>query len=124
MNKRIRKKKGIYNNFKDSEWYDLDITIAKFVLPRLIKFKEKKRSVPCLLDDDGNIMDLNIADKLWDEYLNKMIWSFEQIINDSSPSVDWCKEYGKDLIAETQSWNDQVQEGLDLFARHFRNLWD
>ena len=40
-----------------------------------------------------------------EEILEKMIWSFQYLIkNDES--------------------NEQCQEGLDLFAKYFRNLWD
>lgn len=124
MNKRIRKKKGIYTTFKDSEWYNLDYTVAKFILPRLRKFEEKTLSCPVLFDDNGEMIPLEKANVIWHKALKKMIWSFEQIVNDSSPDPNWCKEYGLNFISETQKWNDQVQEGINLFAKYFRDLWD
>ena len=39
MNKRIKKKKG-FSKIQNSELWDLDYTIIKFILPRLKKFKE------------------------------------------------------------------------------------
>ena len=39
MNKRLKKKKGL-SKIQNSELWDLDYTIIKFILPRLKKFKE------------------------------------------------------------------------------------
>ena len=39
MNKRLKKKKGL-SKIQDNECWSLDLTIIKFILPRLKKFKE------------------------------------------------------------------------------------
>ena len=101
MNKRIRKKKGL-SKVTISELWGLDYTLAKYILPRLIKFKENAEGHPS-----------NIT---WEEYLvvlNKMIWSFDYIIKDDS---------GLDF-GELKKNDDRCQEGLDLFAKYFRSLW-
>lgn len=81
----------------------------------------------------------------WTEIMDKMIWSFEQL------STDWEQQFhhGKsDLMLVKQpgtdysvmergpldtSWFDikgyqehdkKIQEGLELFGKYFRNLWD
>lgn len=45
MNKRIRKKKGL-SKITTSELMDLDYAIADFILPRLIRYKEKTNTSP------------------------------------------------------------------------------
>ena len=77
-----------------------------------------------MFEDNGEMIPLEEANVIWHKTLKKMIWSFEQIVNDSSPDPNWCKEYGLNFISETQKWNDQVQEGINLFAKYFRDLWD
>ena len=101
MNKRIRKKKGL-SKVTISELWGLDYTLAKYILPRLIKFKENAEGHPS-----------NIT---WEEYLvvlDKMIWSFNYIIKDDS-TIDF---------AELKKKDNRCQEGLHLFAEYFRSLW-
>ena len=67
MNKRTRKKwlkeQGLYVNPKET--WNLDYTIAKFVLPRLKLFKKLNNGYP---GREG----METKEK-WDEALNKMI---------------------------------------------------
>ena len=84
------------------------------------------------------------ADK-WDEILDKMIWAFEQV------NEDWEDQYRSGEIVfdcipceDSDNWElvkapedtseadydgmrrheERMQEGFDLFAKYFRNLWD
>ena len=94
MNKRMRKKKGL-SKITTSELMDLDYAIADFILPRLIRFKEKSNSYP--------------SGKTFEEYseiLDKMIWSFNYVVKDVKGQED-----------------DRYQEGMNLFAEYFRSLW-
>jgi hypothetical protein len=52
--------------FSDSDTYSLDVTITKFVLPRLKRFKELHCGFP-----NGFTMET------WDETIDKMINAFE-----------------------------------------------
>ena len=101
MNKRIRKKK-VLSKITISELWGLDYTLAKYILPRLIKFKENAEGHP--------------NDITWEEYLiilDKMIWSFNHIIKMEYSSS--FEDYKKEDI--------RCQEGLHLFAEYFRSLW-
>lgn len=101
MNKRLKKKKNL--SIPNSEIWGLNYTLAKYILPRLKRFKEVCCSYPCELTETE-----------WKEILNKMIWSFQYIIkNDESNE-----------LLEIMKENEQCQEGLNLFAKYFRNLWD
>lgn len=92
--------------WSDKETWNLEYEIAKFALPRLKRFKEVTNGYPG-----------DLSEELWDEILDKMIFSLEYI----------TKEFDLELtdISVTQMKEDskKVQEGLDLFGKHFWHLW-
>ena len=102
MNKRIRKKKGL-SKITYQEVMSLDYTIAKFILPRLIKFKKETISYP---------LSLKSFDE-WITILDKMIWSFERIILD-----DWSVD--KEILKTEKV---RYEEGINLFAKYYGDLW-
>lgn len=95
-NKKLRKQLK-KNGFDKSECWNLHITIAQFILPRLKYFKKNTNSYP----------NTDVGFKGWKKILNKMIKSFKHIIKDDISNED---EYKK------------VQEGLDLFAKYYNDL--
>ena len=84
----------------DEELYNLDITIAKFILPRLKEFKNNLFGIPYPLTKEE-----------YNDILDKMVWSFDIISR------------GDHIIMDDNENDKRVQEGLDLFAKYFRNLW-
>ena len=115
MNKRTRKKwlkeQGLYVNPKET--WNLDYTIAKFVLPRLKLFKKLNNGYP-------GIEGMETEEK-WDEALYKMIWSFEQVAND----YEICMPINfkdSDWRDKCNDMNDKIQECLLLFAKWFQHL--
>jgi len=88
-----------YNKFSNKELWDLDHTMATFILPRLIKFREINQGHP------GNLK----TQEQWNEILDKMIYSFQRIVD------------GADAIDEQS--HDNIDEGLQLFGKYFRSLW-
>jgi hypothetical protein len=55
-----------------------------------------------------------------------MIWSFEELNKD-----DWERQYFEENPDEMKwdkdGWtkhNERIQNGLTLFGKYFRNLWD
>ena len=102
MNKRTRKKwlkkQGLYINPKET--WNLDVTLAKYILPRLKLYKKLTIAYPGCGEAD--------TFEKWEEILDKMIWSFEQVAS--------CYE-GKENVM-----NKRTDEGLMLFAKFFRSL--
>ena len=90
--KEIFKKQRLERGFDETELWNLDTTILKFILPRLKAFKENTFGHP------GDFKDMDD----WLDCIDKMIKSIEDIINDES---------GADY------------EGLELFKKHFFDLW-
>ena len=89
-----QKKTGV----SPDETWNLDVTIAEFVLPRLKLFKEKTIGVPCCF---GTMEE-------WHAELDRMIRAFELMCDD--------KAFG----SESQK---EIDAGLDSFRKYFQALW-
>lgn len=84
--------------FADNETWNLDVAFAKLIAPRLRRFRDISIAYPS---------DLTVDE--WFADLSKMIWAFEFIASE------------KNITNDYQEAN--IQEGLDLFAKHYQSLW-
>lgn len=143
-------------------------TLADIILPMLKQLRDTKHGSPGdmpgflsqsdnqwpqmtfdFYKDDDKTAD-NLGHKQWDDIMDKMIWSFEQICMEDRDSkfhtgehdIIWVPVYdknGKSLGSEmTKGPNDtavfdyegykeyynRIQVGLDLFGKYYLNLWD
>lgn len=112
----------LFRGFSDDELWNLDNTIAKWILPRLKRFKKDSIAFPA---------ELGIPDK-WDEILDKMIWSFDYIVNQDKYEDEIMEKYKDNeldeeghyrWIKDANELSKKCQEGLDLFGTYFRSLW-
>ena len=147
-------------------------TLAHIIYPMLIKLREEKHGYPSDFVEIGgeDYVDQKSFDfysesakdfsgtgeQRWNDILDKMIWSFGQLIDDSweqqyhhgKAEYDWVESshmYPNPVTGvmeptfqmvdknPTEHWydfvghklhNDRIQEGLDLFGKYYRNLWD
>ena len=90
----------VFRGFSDEETWSLDLTIARFALPRLKRFKEVNNCYPG-----------HMSENRWDKALDKMIFAMQKTIDDCP--VEMSDE-------ETRR---KVREGLRLFGKHFNSLW-
>lgn len=100
------------NGFFFEECWNLDMTLAALILPRLIHFRDNHSGTPGSVfkyDEEGNILNEEEGHKKWEEIIDKMIWAFYLYIKEED-----CNEEN----------NKQIDEGLELFAKYFRTLWD
>ena len=119
MNKRKRKKwlkqHNKYVNPRDT--WNLDHTIASFILPRLKLFKKLGNGYPGHGEMD--------TPEKWNKALDKMINAFELIATADTYYGLWDIE--KNTYAEVKPLLEQkqteVEEGLQLFAKWFQSLW-
>ena len=95
------KKQREERGFDDTEIWNLDLTLAKFMIPRLKEYKKSTNGHP-----------LDLTPEEWDEKIDKMIVFFELIIKDMSE--------GQVLNSKEQG---QYEEGAGLFFDYFRHLW-
>ncbi len=153
--------------------WSLDHTLALIIYPALLQLKATKHGVPSEFVNDVGGEDYSEqesfdfykeshdeawkeASKRWDDTLDKMIWSFEQLLKDNYDNLyhhgkseyDWIetdKLYPNPITGKIEKtfqmvdkdpdshWydsegnklhEDRIQEGLELFGKYFRNLWD
>lgn len=153
--------------------WSLDHTLAHIIYPALIQLRATKNGVPSEIVADVGGEDYasqdsfdfykethneswDIAAKRWDDILDKIIWSFEQLLKDDYDSLyhhgktdwDWIesdRQYPNPITGKMEPtfqmvdkdpeahWYDseghqlheeRIQEGLELFGKYFRNLWD
>jgi len=152
--------------------WNLDRTLALIIYPALIQLREEKQGVPHDFSvvggedwDQQYCFDFYTEShneafeekvKQWNIVLDKMIWSFEQIINDNDDMFHYGKyrdfktrkinktmvnpitgktEELYELVDPTPSshyfdadgytmYHNRIQEGLELFGKYYRSLWD
>lgn len=88
------------NGFYFEECWNLDFTIARFILPRLVHFKKIQHSTPA-----------SLSEKEWNEILDKMIKAFALLTDQES-------------LFASRKQQETIEEGLNLFAKYFQSLWD
>ena len=89
------------NDFPIEEVWNTDNTIAQLIVPRLQAFKA--------LDKHGGPPDFSEM-REWNNAIQKMIDAFELMKYVSG--------------VNTKEEERIVEEGLDLFRKYFRHLWD
>lgn len=96
---------------KDVDTWNLDYNIARYTLPLLKRFKELKNGFPARLESMEE----------WDEILDKIIWSLEEIVNDEDGlQLTGYTEQDREIIKE---YYNKKQEGLRLFGEYLCDLW-
>ena len=85
--------------FDDSETWSLDSTIAKFILPRLIRFKEINAGYPG-----------TVSEQEWNDILDRMILAFSLLASDAA-------------FVTAKEDQEKIDEGLALFAKWYQHLW-
>jgi hypothetical protein len=84
--------------FDDSDTWCLATTNALWIVPRLERFMELRNGYP-----------IGLSDQEWEEILNKILFAFKTI--------------AKDDCTLTYKNDDQIKEGLELYAKYYLNLW-
>lgn len=93
-------KQRLQRGFDDSETWNFDGTIAKFIYPRLLVFIEDVKSIEC------HPSDISFND--WVDILKTMAEGFRLITQDDDKTDD---EY------------NLIEKALDLFRKYYHNLW-
>ncbi len=93
--------------FGDDDLWNLDHTIAEFVLPRLTAYRNSFGGMPACYSADE-----------WRSKLDEMIWSFEYITR------EWDDELVMQSVEEVDQETERCRQGLEAFGYWFRALWD
>lgn len=127
----MRRQKKI-RNIKYKDICSLDITLARFILPRLKFFRKETFSYP-----------YGFTLEEWKDFLDKMILSFELILDTSEPDfgehkyhIEKISDKLSKLVEDSDSTFDSeaymkwhkdrqktIEKGLKIFAEHFQDLW-
>lgn len=131
--------------------WSMDHTLSLLVVPMLKQLHKEKHGGPSVDDEDvpeelkstsapPKENDWDIDDnhfKRWDWVMEEMIWTFEQLCDwdndkaffDYGPKVE--NESFENSIKRIKvdheglnSHNDRIQNGLRLFGKYYRSLWD
>jgi len=94
--------------FSDTELWCLNMCIAKFILPRLKRFKTVTIGYPATL-----------SEKKWQIVLDKMIFSFEWVVTETTMTEEYMKLSDK---KKKLNWK-KYDEGIKLFSQYFLSLW-
>lgn len=171
--KKTNDRRKINVQIDNYDTWSLDHTLANIIYPALIQLKNTKQGIPGefvenvggedYLDQDSfdfyketHQESWNIAAQRWDETLDKMIWSFEQLLkgdyddkyHHGKSEYDWVKSdktFPNPITGKVEDtwqmvdkdpeshWYDaeghrlhdeRIQEGLELFGKYYRSLWD
>lgn len=152
--------------------WSMDNTLANIILPALLQLRATKMGIPAEFADVGGAdydsqdsfdfykdthnESFDLAVKRWEEILDKMIWSFQQLALEDyeeqyrygTPEYDWVPSNEKYLnpvnnqmedtfqmvnknpeehwldIEGLRKHEERIQEGLELFGKYYRHLWD
>lgn len=132
--------------------WSMDHTLSMIVLPMLKQLKDTKHGAPFTNDEDvpeylrshmaqpkeyeWDTDDLHFM--RWDWILNEMIFAFEHLVDDSWEEEFWSGEHGTGktfeemMASSTRQWDskgqqvieDRIDNGLRLFGKYYRKLWD
>lgn len=98
----------VHTSVDDIDCWSLDLAMAPMILAGLKAFRESDRhGIPTAFETMEE----------WDAVLDKMIFAFEEIISDSLPDPSTPR-----MMLEERE--DRIDEGLRLFGKYYRALWD
>lgn len=113
------KQQRLEQGFDNSELWNLDSTIARFIAPRIKEFGKHTVGVPGKIYwkyTGKDYIDNEEANKLaqdeWDEILDEIIWTFENYEHEPSSYMPNYKE-------EYEKYTNRIANGLKLFAEYF-----
>lgn len=127
-----KKKRKVEIKIDYYDTWSMDHTLALIIHPMLIQLKATNHGYGFVDIEDaphigkGEENDYGHSDtkaeERWNWVMDEMIWTFAAILDEDDSFYD----------AETKTWNfeghkaydDRIANGLRLFGRYYRSLWD
>lgn len=131
--------------------WSMDFTLSPIILPMLKQLKETNHGAPYVDDDDvpENLKSTSAPPKKsewdvdenhfprWAWVMDEMIWAFRQLSDNDHEtkffdysgvdnSKGWAEQFHKvkcDTVSLEQH-NKRINNGLRLFGKYYRSLWD
>lgn len=130
-----RKKRKVEIKIDAYDTWSMDFTLSLIIVPMLKQLKSTNHGHPS-----------ELIESEWDEIMDKMIWSFNEIATErkgekefESGEIDFCWEEQESGLSKLEygpahtfridmeglnAYNERIQEGLNLFGKYYQNLWD
>ena len=113
--------------------WSMDHTLALIIHPMLIQLKEKNHGyfssdpedVPHIGQDEGT--DFTNDSQALDRYnwiMDELIWTFDQLVNHEDTLSFYDLEKDMYDMEGSRKYNDRIANGLRLFGKYYRGLWD
>lgn len=132
--------------------WSMDYTLSPIILPMLVQLQKTKHGSPHVDDEDvpeelrstsappkENEWDTDeLWHKRWEWVMDEMIWTFTQLCDDDNESQFYdhseVDENEKNIMEQVKkikcdyeslkAHNNRIQNGLRLFGKYYRGLWD
>jgi hypothetical protein len=127
-----KKKRKVKVRIDPYDTWSMDHTLAIIIHPMLVQLKETNHGYFNPDPEDapsigkGEETDYGHSDSLAQERYNwvmdELIWTFEQLLDDDKEF-----QYYKDGVWDiegSKAYQDRISNGLRLFGRYYRALWD
>jgi len=105
----------MFRGYDDTAFWSLDRYLLDIILPVLKEYRENGHGIAIV--DGFEEKPFEEQEKEWHRILDSMINSFQML-----------KEDDEDFVIHDKEWYEkhyqQIQEGLQLFAKHYQTLWD
>ncbi len=100
-------KERVKKMYDASDLYNLDYTIAKQLIPRMVlELKEKKHGYP-----NG------LTEKEWNDILIQIVWFLQEVISTNETYYELDDD-------DKMMYAKQLEKSTQLFAKYFNHLWD
>ena len=144
-----RRKRTIKIKLDKYDTWSMDSTLALIIIPMLKQLQRDRHGIPGAMFENDQMTEgdyYKAAEEKWDNIVRHMIWSFEQILEEEHDAFviiegkldldKYPEDEGKDRIPlrwereyemrwdAFHAYHGRIQEGLDLFGKHYRSLWD
>lgn len=148
-----KKKRKVDIRIDKYDTWSMDHTLSLIAIPMLKQLKDNKHGHPNPDVEDaphigkGDVNPNDITDSLasqrWDWIMGEMIWAHEQIVNESDHEnyyvpyeedeevkTTWflnekeSREMGRFDRERFDLYNKRIENGLRLFGKYYRSLWD
>lgn len=127
-----------YIHIDNYDVWGMDTTLAQIILPMLKKLKQQKQGAPHVDDEDvpyglRSFNDPNKQEHDLDKFyferynwvLDELIWTFTALLEDYEGNYYFDIDVG--IRWDKSGYNafhERVNNGLRLFGKYYRSLWD
>jgi hypothetical protein len=127
-----KKRRKIDVRIDSYDTWSMDHTLALIIHPMLVQlrdtnhgyFSSDPEDAPHIGQDPGT--DFTNDSKALDRYkwiMDEMIWAFDTLKTDEDYKLFYTEENGWDFEGQ-RLHNERIDNGLRLFGKYFRGLWD